>query len=74
MNRSTWFRVAVAAFLVIPSASLMAQGTLERIKNRGEFRIGYNPDSRPLSFTLNGEAAGYSVDLCRRIAAGVREH
>jgi len=74
MNRSTWFRVALAAFLVIPSASLMAQGTLERIKNRGEFRIGYNPDSRPLSFTLNGEAAGYSVDLCRRIAAGVREH
>jgi ABC-type amino acid transport substrate-binding protein len=27
-----------------------------------------------LSFTENGEAAGYSVDLCRRIAAGVRDH
>jgi len=74
MNRSKWVRAAAVALLAIPAASLMAQGTLERIKDRGEFRIGYNPDSRPLSFTQNGEAAGYSVDLCRRIAAGVRDH
>jgi ABC-type amino acid transport substrate-binding protein len=70
-----WVRVATTvAILAIPVAPLMAQGTLERIKDRGEFRIGYNPDSRPLSFTQDGEAAGYSVDLCRRIAAGVRDH
>jgi len=52
----------------------MAQGTLERIVERGEFRIGYNPDSRPLSFVENGEPAGYSVDICRRIAIAVRSH
>lgn len=74
MNRSTWVRAALVAILGIPAVSVMAQETLERIKDRGEFRIGYNPDSRPLSFTLNGAAAGYSVDLCRRIAAGVRDH
>jgi ABC-type amino acid transport substrate-binding protein len=75
MNRSTCVHAAaLAAILGFPGASLMAQGTLERIADRGEFRIGYNPDARPLSFTQNGEAAGYSVDLCRRIAAGVREH
>jgi ABC-type amino acid transport substrate-binding protein len=52
----------------------MAQGTLERIAKSGEFRIGYDPDARPLSFLEDGEPAGYSVDICRRIAVGVREH
>ena len=52
----------------------MAQGTLERIAQRGEFRIGYDPDARPLSFLEGGEPAGYSVDLCRRIAVELRQH
>jgi ABC-type amino acid transport substrate-binding protein len=56
----------------MPGASLLAQGTLERIADRGEFRIGYRTDARPLSFEENGEAAGYSVDFCRRIATAVR--
>jgi ABC-type amino acid transport substrate-binding protein len=51
----------------------MAQGTLDRIRERGELRIGYRADARPLSFEENGAPAGYSVDLCRRIAAGVSE-
>ncbi len=62
------------ALLAIPGASLLAQGTLERVADRGEFRIGYRTDARPLSYEENGEAAGYSVDFCRRIAAAVREH
>ncbi len=62
------------ALLVLPGASLLAQGTLERVADRGEFRIGYRTDARPLSYEENGEAAGYSVDFCRRIAAAVREH
>ena len=66
--------VAIGALALMPGAALMAQGTLERIKERGEFLIGYDPDSRPLSFVENGEPAGYSVDICRRIAVGVREH
>ena len=59
------------ALLTVPATSLLAQGTLERIADRGEFRIGYRTDARPLSFEENGEAAGYSVDFCRRIAAAV---
>ncbi len=67
-------RALLLAVLVVPGASLLAQGTLERVADRGEFRIGYRTDARPLSFEENGEAAGYSVDFCRRIAAAVREH
>ena len=75
MKRSMVVRtILIGALALLPGAALMAQGTLERIKARGEFLIGYDPDSRPLSFIENGEPAGYSVDICRRIAAGVREH
>jgi len=49
----------------------MAQGTIDRIKQRGEIRIGYRTDARPLSFDENGQPAGYSVDLCKRIAGGI---
>ena len=74
MNRSMLVRVgALVALALVPGASLMAQGTLEHIAKRGEFRIGYRTDARPLSFVQNGEPAGYSVDICRRIAVGIRE-
>ncbi len=66
--------VVLSAAALLASTALSAQGTLERIAERGELRIGFNPDARPLSFVENGEAAGYSVDLCRRVAAEVREH
>jgi glutamate/aspartate transport system substrate-binding protein len=69
------FRVLVLlAGLLAPGAALMAQGTLDRIAERGEFRIGYRTDARPLSFEEDGRPAGYSVDLCRRIADAVRAH
>lgn len=62
------------AIVAAPGSTLMAQGTLDRIVDRGEFRIGYRTDARPLSYEENGEAMGYSVDFCRRIAAAVRDH
>jgi ABC-type amino acid transport substrate-binding protein len=68
--RKLFFLALVAA----PGSALMAQGTLERIADRGEFLIGYRTDARPLSYQENGEAVGYSVDFCRRIAAAVRDH
>jgi glutamate/aspartate transport system substrate-binding protein len=75
MSRSVGIlRVVVLALVLVPGTSLLAQGTLDRISQRGEFRIGYRTDARPLSFEQGGQAAGYSVDICRRIAVGVREH
>lgn len=75
MKLSIRARIALlSSVLLVPAAPALAQGTLERIADRGEFRIGYDPDGRPLSYVEDGEPAGYSVDLCRRIAAGVREH
>jgi ABC-type amino acid transport substrate-binding protein len=64
----------LAGLITVPGPSALAQGTLERIAERGEFRLGYRTDARPLSFEENGRPAGYSVDICRRIAAEVGAH
>src|SRR5688572_28385888 len=68
----------IAALLTLPSADLRAQaseGTLEKIARTGEFVMGYRADSSPLSYeNANGQPSGYSVDLCRRIAGGIKAH
>lgn len=49
-------------------------GTLDRVSETGKFRIGYVPDAPPLSFhDADGNAVGYSIDLCRHIAAAVKK-
>jgi ABC-type amino acid transport substrate-binding protein len=74
----------IAAALALPGLNLAAQnaeGTLDKISRTGEFVIGYRADSSPLyradSSPLSyenseGQPSGYSVDLCRRIAASVK--
>jgi len=48
-------------------------GTLKRIADTGEFRIGYVPDTPPMSFVDgNGGPVGYSISLCRNIANAVK--
>jgi ABC-type amino acid transport substrate-binding protein len=70
-------RVA-AAFLAFSALGAVACGaspnTLDQIRKSGEIRLGYRTDAPPMSFNdANGQAAGYSVDLCRRIATAVKE-
>jgi len=66
----------IAAALALPGLNLAAQnaeGTLDQISRTGEFVIGYRADSSPLSYeNSEGQPSGYSVDLCRRIAASVK--
>ena len=48
-------------------------GTMQKVNDTKRFVIGYAPDAAPLSFeNESGEVVGYSVELCRRIAAAVR--
>jgi len=68
----------LCGLLILPGSNLPAkesEGTLEKIARTGEFLIGYRTDSSPLSFeNADGQPSGYSVDMCRRIADGVRAH
>jgi len=77
-HNSSAAMVLLATSLFFPGPNLIAQelaGTLEKIARTGEFLIGYRTDASPLSYeNADGQPSGYSVDLCRRIAAGVKAH
>ena len=65
--------LALLALCVVPG--IVVGGTLDQIKKSGEIRLGYRTDAPPLSFSdTSGQATGYSVELCKRIAAAVKDH
>jgi glutamate/aspartate transport system substrate-binding protein len=69
-------RLAVAILALIIGSTVAAQertGTLKRIADSGEIRIGYVPDAPPMSFDgPEGTPVGYSITLCRSVAGAVK--
>ncbi len=69
--------VLTGALLCLPLATTAATEwtqTLKRINESGEINLGFRQDQAPMSFDRGGgEAAGYSVDLCKYIASMVVE-
>jgi len=54
-------------------ASAVQAATLERIRETGVLKMGYREDAAPHSFTdAVGGPAGYSVNLCRTVALGLK--
>jgi ABC-type amino acid transport substrate-binding protein len=63
-----------SCFLCSTAAAQDLTGTLKRIADTGEFKIGFVPDAPPMSFIdERGNAAGYTIALCRTVAAGVKK-
>jgi len=66
--------IFVTVFLAAPAAAQDLTGTLKRVADSGEFRIGYVPDAPPMSYDgEDGKPVGYSIALCRNIATAVRD-
>jgi ABC-type amino acid transport substrate-binding protein len=66
-----FFAVLVAA---APAVASPPADTLAKVAETGQFVIGFREDAQPFSYRDGeGNPAGYSVDLCRRIAAVVKE-
>jgi ABC-type amino acid transport substrate-binding protein len=67
----------LAAALALACAATGAQadgGALKRIKDSGTITLGYRDNAAPFSFRgTDGRPAGYSVDLCSRIATAIRQ-
>jgi glutamate/aspartate transport system substrate-binding protein len=64
--------LTVAAAAPRPAAGL--EGTLKKIKDSGTIVIGFRETARPFSFRdADGQPAGYSVDMCRRIVPAVAD-
>ena len=68
------FRTAI--IIVVSSifaASAAGAGTLDRIRSSGELTLGYRTDAPPFAYRNSvGEPAGYTVALCRAVAAGIK--
>ena len=75
--KATWSAVfALAGLLTVagPVAGQEIRPTLDKFKETGVALLGYRETSRPFSFAGNdGKPAGYSVDLCFDVIAGVRQ-
>ena len=66
--------LAIAAPALGQKAAAPASPTLARIKQSGKIRFGYQPDARPFSFRdQSGNAAGFSVALCKKVADAAKE-
>jgi ABC-type amino acid transport substrate-binding protein len=67
-----WLVVAVAAAVAAAPALAQPTGTLKKIADSRSITLGYRTDAAPFSFKgSDGQPAGYSVDLCKRVAASV---
>jgi ABC-type amino acid transport substrate-binding protein len=63
--------LAVMCALALPAWA--QSGTLEKIRKQGAITMGYLDGSAPFSSRdANGQPQGYSVELCRAIASGIR--
>jgi ABC-type amino acid transport substrate-binding protein len=69
MARLAWLTITLTLLL---AGAAQAQ-TLERIRESGTFKLGYREDAAPFSFEdALGEPAGFSVELCRLVAAAAK--
>jgi ABC-type amino acid transport substrate-binding protein len=68
-------RSIIMAILLVTllGATNATADTIKRIKDNGEIRIGYRQSMEPFSFEgQDGQAVGYSIDLCKRVATAVQ--
>jgi glutamate/aspartate transport system substrate-binding protein len=66
--------LCLTVLLTSPVLGQQPQGTLEKIKKAKTITMGYRESSFPFSFIgEDKKPAGYSVDLCMRIAAGIQQ-
>ena len=71
MKIGTWVVIGLACALAVPAAA--QTGTLGKIRKTGVITMGYTNGGAPFSSRdANGQPQGYSVDLCREIASGIR--
>ncbi|MBS0315426.1 MAG: amino acid ABC transporter substrate-binding protein [Proteobacteria bacterium] len=65
--------VVMGALVALGSMATAHADTLSDIREHGEFRLGHRESSAPFSFVDgDGQARGYSVDICLKVYAAVK--
>ena len=71
--RRPLLKALFAASLALAVPAALAAATLDKVRNSGTLTIGYRSDARPFAYTdPAGKPAGYSVELCRRVADAIQ--
>jgi ABC-type amino acid transport substrate-binding protein len=64
----------IAAVLLASACASRTPDTLKKVKESGSLAIGYRESSVPFSFVnTQKQPSGYSVELCKRIAASIQQ-
>ncbi|MCP4342565.1 MAG: amino acid ABC transporter substrate-binding protein [Desulfobulbaceae bacterium] len=66
--------ILMVVLFVNPASTEELAGTLQQIQKSGKIKIGYRTSLPPMSFIdKKNTPQGYSIDLCKRIVAGVEK-
>ncbi|MBP1861756.1 amino acid ABC transporter substrate-binding protein [Rhizobium herbae] len=71
------FTLCIVPGLFLPVAAMAqsAESTLKKIAETGTVTLGYREAEPPFSYkTPDGKIVGFSVDLCNRVIAGIKQH
>ena len=63
----------VAAVLPALSHAQATDKTLQRIRDSKTIRIAYRTDAAPFSSESNGQPAGYTVEICKRVVTSLEQ-
>ena len=68
MSHTTRRFVAILLLLLFLPASSFAQSALERVRQRGELKIGTDATYPPFESAEGGDFTGFDIDLAKAIA------
>lgn len=72
MKRMSLAVLLLAALLPLSAPAQQARDTLSKIKAAKSITVVFSADSLPFSYVeQNNQPAGYSIDLCKRVIAGI---
>lgn len=72
MKRMSLAVLLLAALLPLSAPAQQARDTLSKIKAAKSITVVFSGDSLPFSYVeKNNQPAGYSIDLCKRVIAGI---
>lgn len=73
MQRARSGSLLASIFLLAVTAAHASAGTLDRIRTSGSLRLGYVDGVQPFSYRdASGNAAGYAVVLCQKVADALK--
>ena len=72
MKRASLLVLVIAGLLPLSAFAQRAPDTLAKIKAAKSITVAFSADSLPFSYIeTNNQPAGYSIDLCKRVIAGI---